>query len=115
MKDNNLPVVPLNNASELHVAADLNPMPELPQFLDSEEQPTNSGMSVRDVFFTLLRHKWKILFFGFVGLAAAAAVYCTIPPVYESEAKLLVRYVVDRSAVDGLDTQIKTPTPENHA
>jgi polysaccharide biosynthesis transport protein len=115
MKDDNLPVVSLNNASELHVAADVNPMPESPQFLDSEEQPTNSGMSVRDVFFTLLRHKWKIIFFGFCGLAAAAVIYFGVPPVYESEAKLLVRYVVDRSAVDGLDPQIKTPTPENHA
>ncbi len=29
---------------------------------------------------------------------------------YESQAKLFVRYVVDRSAVDGLDSQTKTET-----
>ena len=30
-------------------------------------------------------------------------------PVYESEAKLMLRYVVDRSVVDSLDSQPKTP------
>ncbi len=43
------------------------------------------------------------------GMLAAAAVYFLLPPVYESQAKLFVRYVVDKSAVDGLDAAIKTP------
>jgi polysaccharide biosynthesis transport protein len=115
MSNENLPIVRMNDGSELHVASDANPTVELHSFSDSKEQPASSGMGVGDVFFTLLRHKWKILLLGFAGFAAAAALYITAPPVYESEAKLLVRYVVDRSAVDGLDTQIKTPTPENHA
>jgi uncharacterized protein involved in exopolysaccharide biosynthesis/Mrp family chromosome partitioning ATPase len=38
-----------------------------------------------------------------VGIIAAAAFYLFYPPVYESEAKLLVRYVVERSAVDPIE------------
>ena len=59
----------------------------------------------------LFRHKWKILLCAAGGLIASLAVYFLLPPIYESEAKLFVRYVVDKSAVDGLDSQIKTPNP----
>ena len=38
-----------------------------------------------------------------LGLAAAAAVYFFFPPSYQSDAKLLVRYVLDRSAIDSID------------
>jgi polysaccharide biosynthesis transport protein len=56
----------------------------------------------------LFRHKWKIILCATAGIAAAADFYFLSPPVYESQAKLLVRYVVDRSAVDGLDSKEKT-------
>ena len=36
-------------------------------------------------------------------MIAAAAVYIFYPPLYQSEAKLLVRYVLDRSPVDPVD------------
>jgi uncharacterized protein involved in exopolysaccharide biosynthesis len=114
MRNENLPV-PTNNESELHVAAELNPLAELRTSLDSEEQAAPSGMNVRDVFFMLLRHKWKIILSGLAGFGVAAGIYFSAPPLYESQGKLLVRYVVDRSAVDGLDGQIKTPTAEDHA
>ena len=39
-----------------------------------------------------------------IGLLAAAAVYFFYPAHYESQSKLLVRYVLDRSAVDPIDT-----------
>ncbi|MBV8452018.1 MAG: hypothetical protein JOZ29_07045, partial [Deltaproteobacteria bacterium] len=61
----------------------------------------------------LLRHKWKIITFALAGLLISGAIYFFIPPIYESQAKLLVRYVVDHSAVDGVDSQIKTPTSDN--
>ena len=38
-----------------------------------------------------------------LGFVAAAAVYFSFPPLYQSEAKLLVRYVLDRSAIDSID------------
>jgi uncharacterized protein involved in exopolysaccharide biosynthesis len=77
-----------------------------------EQQANHSGLNIHDVIFSLLRHKWKILFFTLAGLMAAAGAYFVLPPVYESQAKLFVRYVVDKSAVDGLDSQVKTPNPQ---
>jgi len=38
-----------------------------------------------------------------IGLIAAAAVYFFYPPLYQSQAKLLVRYVLDRSAIDSIE------------
>src|SRR3979490_640584 len=60
-----------------------------------------SGFNVNDFIFILYRHKIKILLFLLVGIIAAVAVSFLLPAPYESQAKLLVRYVVDRSAVDG--------------
>jgi polysaccharide biosynthesis transport protein len=62
------------------------------------------GLNVNDILFILFRHKWKIVLCALIGFAAAAGVYFLLPPVYESQAKLFVRYVVDRSAIDGLDS-----------
>ena len=43
-----------------------------------------------------------------LGLAGAAAVYLTQEPLYESKSKLLVRYVLDRSAVYPFENQLGT-------
>jgi uncharacterized protein involved in exopolysaccharide biosynthesis/Mrp family chromosome partitioning ATPase len=108
MHSENLPILSDKNA-------------ELPRLLqerglaaDSVEQREGSGMGLHDILFVLFRHKWKILFFAVSGLLGAVAFYLLTPPLYESQAKLLVRYVVDHGAVDGLDPMVKTPTPENH-
>ena len=74
----------------------------------AESESSNSGMKLNDVLFILFRHKWKIIICATVGILAAAGVYFLFPPQYESQAKLFVRYVVDRSAVDGVDSQNKT-------
>lgn len=70
---------------------------------DLEQSP--SGLSVNDVMFILFRHKWTILISTAIGLLAVAGVYFLMPPSYESQAKLLVRYVVERSAIDSVDSQ----------
>jgi polysaccharide biosynthesis transport protein len=75
---------------------------------EPEHEPHRSGLSLNDILFVLFKHKWKIFVCAVLGVAAAAGVYFLSPPVYESEAKLLVRYVVDRSAIDGLDSSGKT-------
>ncbi|MBV9489214.1 MAG: hypothetical protein JO069_05750 [Verrucomicrobia bacterium] len=77
--------------------------------LESEPEAQSSGLSFHDLVFIVFRHKWKILLFTMAGLLAAGAIYFLSPPVYESEARLLVRYVVERSAVDALDGAVKTP------
>ncbi|MEA3213053.1 MAG: polysaccharide biosynthesis transport protein [Chthoniobacter sp.] len=64
-----------------------------------------SGLDVHDVLFALLRHKWKVLLLTILGLAAAAAFYLLAPNSYQSETKLLLKYVLDRSAVDTMESQ----------
>jgi uncharacterized protein involved in exopolysaccharide biosynthesis len=107
MNSENLPVVLANSGPALPVTPETGPRS------DFEEQPVQPSFGLSDILFVLFRHKWKIIFCGLVGLIAASAVYFLVPPPYESEAKLLVRYVMERNAVDGLDSQIKTPTSDN--
>jgi uncharacterized protein involved in exopolysaccharide biosynthesis len=66
-----------------------------------QQPPAPSGLNFQDILFILYRHKLKILIFLLGGISAAAFVYFFFPAPYESQAKLLVRYVVERSAVDG--------------
>jgi uncharacterized protein involved in exopolysaccharide biosynthesis/Mrp family chromosome partitioning ATPase len=106
MSSENLPIVSGNNGDTLQIAEAIRPMPEF------EQQPSHSGMNLYDILFMLFRHKWKIIFFGLAGLLAAGGVYIFVPPIYESDAKLFVRYVLDKSAVDLTDPQIKTPNPD---
>jgi polysaccharide biosynthesis transport protein len=106
MKDDALPAVIGRNAHDAATAADRFSMPEI------EEETGTSGLNVHEILFMLYRHKWKILFCAAAGMLASAAIYFLSPAGYESESKLFVRYVVDKSAVDGLDAQIKTPNPQ---
>ena len=74
---------------------------------EPQRQLPESSMNLDDILFILFRHKWKILLCAALGLAAAAGAYFFKQRVYESEAKLMVRYVVDRSAVDVIDSEPK--------
>jgi polysaccharide biosynthesis transport protein len=71
---------------------------------DQSEQ-TSSGLGANDILFMLFRRKWVIAIAAVIGLVSAVVAYFAIPPVYESQAKLLVRYVVERSAIDSVDSQ----------
>jgi uncharacterized protein involved in exopolysaccharide biosynthesis/Mrp family chromosome partitioning ATPase len=68
-----------------------------------QETHHHSGIHLSDILFALFKRKWTIILCALVGIIAAAAFYLFYPPVYESEAKLLVRYVVERSAVDPIE------------
>jgi succinoglycan biosynthesis transport protein ExoP len=76
----------------------------------SEPEPTGprSGIGFNDILFILFRHKWKIILCALAGFAAAAGIYFLLPSLYESKSKLIVRYVVDHSAVDNIDNAGKT-------
>lgn len=70
------------------------------------------GMGVGDIYYILFRHKWKILICAFLGLAAASTVYFLHEPVYQSDAKLIVRYVVTESSTPdptGQSADTKSP------
>lgn len=55
----------------------------------------------------LFKHKWKIMICGSLGLAAAAALFFKTKPVYKSEAKLLINYVLQRDALDDHEAQME--------
>src|SRR5215211_893658 len=74
-------------------------MPEL--LADTEME--YSRLNISDVLYAIFKHKWKILLTAIGGISAALAVYFFYTPLYESQAKLLVRYVVDRSPIDTVD------------
>src|SRR6266446_10483797 len=59
-----------------------------------ESQP--SGIDLNDIYYVLFRHKGKIILFSLAGILAAAAMYVVTPPVYQSAAKLLIPYVLER-------------------
>lgn len=63
-----------------------------------KEAPISFGP--QDIFFVLFKHKWMIFLLTCTGLAAAAAVFHFQKPLYQSTAKLLVRYVMETGAVD---------------
>jgi len=67
------------------------------------ESQQHSGIKLGDIFFALFKRKRTIMVCAAVGIIAAAAVYFLYPPSYESQAKLLVRYVLERSGVDPVD------------
>jgi uncharacterized protein involved in exopolysaccharide biosynthesis/Mrp family chromosome partitioning ATPase len=66
-------------------------------------EANHSSINLNDILFAIFKHKGKVLLCAIAGIAAAAIVYLNYPAVYESGAKLLVRYVVDRSAIDPVD------------
>lgn len=62
-------------------------------------QPASSAQNLNlgDIYYILFRHKWKILLCSLAGFAVAGALYRTSSPPYVSEARLLVRYIVQNS------------------
>src|SRR5436309_1161026 len=67
------------------------------------EPQHHSGIHQSDILFALFKRKRIIILCAAVGIIAAAAFYFLYPPVYESNARLLVRYVLERSAVEPID------------
>src|SRR6266480_4645297 len=74
-----------------------------------------SGLKLGDILFALFKRKKTIIAWAVVGIIAAAAVYFLYPPSYESQAKLLVRYVTERSAVDPIDAEKAAAASNNEA
>ncbi|MEK7954396.1 GumC family protein [Luteolibacter soli] len=68
--------------------------------------PAKGGLGLQDILFVLFKHKWKILFLGLLGIGAAAGLYVTQKPLYESHAKILVTQVIQRGGLEGTDSQL---------
>jgi succinoglycan biosynthesis transport protein ExoP len=81
----------------------ITPAPLWQQAPPPQPQLAPQGLTRNDILFALFRHKKMIVICALGGFAAAAGLTFFYPPLYESRAKLLVRYVLDRSAVDSID------------
>jgi polysaccharide biosynthesis transport protein len=68
-------------------------------------------MTLGDIYYALFRQKWKIIFLSLMGVLAAAALFVLKRPAYQSEAKLLVRYVLDSKSLNpaGADSRVQSP------
>jgi len=66
-------------------------------------EPEHSNFNLRNILFAIFKWKRTILAFTLAGILAAAGVYFFYPAVYESDARLLVRYVLERSGFDPID------------
>jgi uncharacterized protein involved in exopolysaccharide biosynthesis/Mrp family chromosome partitioning ATPase len=78
------------------------------------ETQQHSGLKLSDILFALFKRKRTIMICAAVGIIAAAAFYFFYPPVYESQAKLLVRYVLERSAVDPIEAEKAASASSNY-
>src|SRR5437588_3426711 len=67
----------------------------------TEPEPSNINLS--NILHAIFKWKRIILGFALLGIVAAAGIYFFYPAVYESDARLLVRYVLERSGVDPVD------------
>lgn len=73
---------------------------------------SSGGIGRDDIIFILSRHKWKIGIISVLSILAAAAVYFFWPLPYRSEARLLIKYVVDSktpSQMGGGNSRISSP------
>jgi len=68
-----------------------------------EQRPEHSIFNLQSALLAVFKRKWLVIICALSGLLAAAAFWLFSPAIYASESKLLVRYVLDRSAVDSLD------------
>src|SRR5947208_3680578 len=70
---------------------------------EHRNDPEPSKITISNILFALFKWKRTILAFTLAGIVIAAAVYFFLPATYESDARLLVRYVLERSGYDPVD------------
>jgi len=71
------------------------------------------GLKISDIYYALFRHKWKILVLSGLACIAALGMLKFMPASFESEAKLLIIYVMETKSPTargaGPDSQIISP------
>ncbi len=84
----------------------------------SQLTPPAPGLDLGEVLYVLFRHKWKIAVLCVLAVLAAMAAYFTIPRVYESEARLYIRYVLESrtpTQQGDNDSRIHAPDRTGHS
>lgn len=80
--------------------------PRTPQAPGGTFKPT-------DLYYTLFRHKGMILAGVLLGVVAAGYLFSTRPATYQSEARLLVRYVRDSKSIDATAAAGQVMSPDS--
>jgi Mrp family chromosome partitioning ATPase len=64
--------------------------------------------SARDIYYVIFRHKWMIGIIAILGIVGAIVLRESYPIYYSSEARLLIKYVVDTKPLtaEGADAQV---------
>lgn len=77
--------------------------------------PPSAGLDflIGEVLFLCFRNKWKILLCFLLGAGAAAHLWYKTPVVYRSEARLLVRYIADRTTSEPMDMVGRVTSPDS--
>jgi polysaccharide biosynthesis transport protein len=70
------------------------------------------GISLGDIYYVLFRHKWKIILCSVVGFAMTGALYKLDAPLYRSEAKLFVRYIISETTSTGPNSDATAKLPD---
>src|SRR6266446_5321188 len=70
---------------------------------EHRNDPEPSKINLTNILFAIFKWKRTILAFTLAGIVSAAAVFFFLPVPYESDARLLVRYVLERSGYDPVD------------
>jgi len=92
-------------------------MNEFPNSNESSE--ARPGLQISDVYYVLFRHKRKIAAIAALALAVAAAMVKFMAPPYQSEAKLLIHYVMETKSPtvrgNGTESQIMSSDPRGES
>src|SRR5437660_10151423 len=70
---------------------------------EHRNDPEPSKINLTNILFAIFKWKRTILAFALAGIAIAAAIYFFYPASYESDGRLLVRFVLERSGYDPFD------------
>lgn len=79
---------------------------------DAESDSSERGIEITDIYFILFRRKWMIVAGVILGVIAAAGLWKLRQPMFQSEAKLLVKYVVETPAVVPVGTEVRVQNPD---
>jgi uncharacterized protein involved in exopolysaccharide biosynthesis/Mrp family chromosome partitioning ATPase len=78
---------------------------------NGQHNGSSPGITLNDIYFVLFRHKWKIIFLSAAGIAMGVVYYLVNPPPFESEAELLVRYVLDSRSPNPSSSNTRETAP----
>ncbi len=99
--------VPIQNAVPIPRPNHRRPGPQ------ANPSPVGGGPQLSDIAYVVFRHKFKILICALAGLVAAVAFWFASPSLYVSDAKLLVRYVVESRSVGPADASDQLMSPDS--